>query len=268
MIDIPLPLEFPEPVVPPTCWYCGATSRPFEQEHQLPRSRGGGHGLNIVRACVACNDVKGPLTVEEFREGLAERLGLAVDQVVFAGEATPDHPATQAICSVRSLAGDRSAVGIDPEVADELYKAWLYLRTQSGNQRLTRRELASTAIAEYLRQLRKQLGVGEAWPEMMLSLFPLARPSVTGRADLAQTPRVPMDRQHTKVPGDLLDHARAGVEHRRSHGEPELTLLDWMAQALQSALQTDAAQFPDYPTRDEALARRYGARPQRMLDGL
>lgn len=54
MIDIPLPLEFLEPVLPPTCWYCGTTSGPFEHEHQLPLSRGGRHGSNVVRACVAC----------------------------------------------------------------------------------------------------------------------------------------------------------------------------------------------------------------------
>ena len=102
---------------------------------------------------------------------------------------------------------------------------------------------------------------------MMLSLVNLARPSLTGRADLAQTPRVPMDRQHTKVPGDLLDHARAGVEHRRAHGEPRLTLLEWMANAVQAALDADAAQFPDYPTLDDALFRRYGARSE-LIDHL
>jgi hypothetical protein len=31
-----------------------------------------------------------------------------------------------------------------------------------------------------------------------------------------------------------------------------------MANALQAALDTDAAQFPDYPTLDDALSRRYG----------
>lgn len=58
MIDIPLPLEFPEPVLPPSCWYCGAPSGPFEHEHQLPLSCGGDHGSNIVRACVAGNALK------------------------------------------------------------------------------------------------------------------------------------------------------------------------------------------------------------------
>jgi hypothetical protein len=37
-----------------------------------------------------------------------------------------------------------------------------------------------------------------------------------------------MARQHTKAPGELLDWARAGVEHRRANGEPELQLLDWI----------------------------------------
>ena len=70
-----------------------------------------------------------------------------------------------------------------------------------------------------------------------------------------------MDRQHTKVPGELLDHARAGVEYRRTHGEPDLTLLDWIAHAVAAQLAADAARFPGYPTLD-ALAQRYDSDQQ------
>jgi hypothetical protein len=91
-----------------------------------------------------------------------------------------------------------------------------------------------------------------------LSLFDVERPALTGRNNLSQLPRVPMDRQHTKVPGELLDHPRAGVEYRQAHGEPSLTLLDWIAEAISVALAADAVRFPDYPSLDEALTRRYG----------
>ena len=48
-------------------------------------------------ACVRCNALKGPLDVEEFREGVAERLGLAAADLVFAGEAARDRPATRGV---------------------------------------------------------------------------------------------------------------------------------------------------------------------------
>jgi hypothetical protein len=68
-----------------TCWYCGGGEGPFETEHQVPVSRGGKWGANVVDACASCNHLKGRLTVEEFRRALAVRLG--VTEVVFAGEA-------------------------------------------------------------------------------------------------------------------------------------------------------------------------------------
>ena len=102
------------------------TSPMLEVEHQLPVSRGGIDDGNTVSACAPCNDLKGPLSLEEFRQGLAERIGT---DVVFAGEATPDHAATPLAGRVRSLAGDRSVVRLDPAVGEELQAAWRYLRS-------------------------------------------------------------------------------------------------------------------------------------------
>jgi len=152
-----LPLDFPEPT-PPDCWYCGPTAGPFQTEHQRPISRGG-RGSTTVLSCARCNALKGPLNIDEFREGLAERLGVQPSDVVFAGEATTDRPATTAIATVRSLAADRSVVRIDPAVGEGLHRAWRYLRT--GDRGLTRRDLASAGIAAHLDKLRQRLDLGE-----------------------------------------------------------------------------------------------------------
>jgi hypothetical protein len=114
----PLPLELPETAPAITCWYCGSDRGPFEREHQLPVSRGGGEvgATTLVWADARCNALKGPLDAEEFREGLAERLGLDPAQIVFAGEATLERPATS-LQAVRSLQADRSVVRIDPIAA-------------------------------------------------------------------------------------------------------------------------------------------------------
>lgn len=46
---------FDVPAVPErVCWYCGAKSGPFEREHQVPRSRGGGDAGNVVLSCPRC----------------------------------------------------------------------------------------------------------------------------------------------------------------------------------------------------------------------
>lgn len=164
---------------------------------------------------------------------------------------------TPRIGSIRSLAADRSVTRIDPDVGEELQRAWRYLRA-AGDSQLSRKDLASEAIAGHLDALRESLGVREEWPEANLSLFEMARPARTGRSQLAQGRRVPLDRQHTKVPGELLDHARAAVEYRRARGEADLTLLDWIGNAMAAQLAAEAAQLSDYPSLDEALQRRYG----------
>jgi hypothetical protein len=167
----PLPLELPETEPALTCWYCGTDRGPFEHEHQLPVSRGGGEAgaRRLVWADARCNALKGPLDVEEFREGLAERLGVDAAQVVFAGEATPERPATR-LHAVRSLQADRSVVRIDPIAGDELNRAWRWLRAALDPQ-LTRRDVATEAILTHLAELRTRYVGEDEWPDPNLYLF-------------------------------------------------------------------------------------------------
>lgn len=49
------------------CAYCGATEGPFEIDHIVPWSRGGGHDIeNLTVACVPCNRGKSDKTPEEW----------------------------------------------------------------------------------------------------------------------------------------------------------------------------------------------------------
>src|SRR4051794_986502 len=108
--------------------------------------RGGGEvGVTaLVWADARCNALKGPLDVEEFRGGRAERLGLDPAQGVFAGEATPQRLATR-LQGVRSLQADPSVVRLDPIAGDELSRAWRWLRA-ALDPRLTKRDVATEAI--------------------------------------------------------------------------------------------------------------------------
>ena len=48
------------------CRYCGSADGPFEFDHVLPWSRGGGDTVeNIVRACLPCNRAKRDYTLAE-----------------------------------------------------------------------------------------------------------------------------------------------------------------------------------------------------------
>ena len=87
----------------PRCWYCGHPlakrsdmieledgyfteppgKRSPQREHQIPRSRGGKGGKNIVLDCGECNQAKRTKTVEEYREHLASKTGQPVS---FFGE--------------------------------------------------------------------------------------------------------------------------------------------------------------------------------------
>jgi len=254
MSDLPLPLDLP---APPTCWYCATTQGPLEREHQLPRSRGGHRGP-VVNACARCNDLKGPLDVEEFREGLAERLGVSPADVVFAGEATAERPMTPRIGTVRSLTANRSVTRLDPAVGEQLSQAWRWMRI-TLDPTITRRDIASQAISRYLTELQEQLVDGTEWPDPEPALFDVTpAPPPTGRRELSRLPRVRQSRDTTKVAGDLLTWARAGVEHRRRHGEPDLTLLDWVNAAFSAALAADTERYPSYPTLDQAIDHAYG----------
>jgi HNH endonuclease len=49
------------------CWYCGEKAE--TGDHGIPLSRGGSKKIhNLYPACVCCNQRKGTLTIDEFRE--------------------------------------------------------------------------------------------------------------------------------------------------------------------------------------------------------
>lgn len=67
------------------CYYC---STPFNWDdprsdayptwdHKIPQSRGGQGGANKVMACHRCNQEKGTMSVDEFREYLVVTVGCA-----------------------------------------------------------------------------------------------------------------------------------------------------------------------------------------------
>jgi len=50
-----------------TCVYCGVTGVPLNLDHVHPKSTGGSNKVsNLVLACIACNQAKGSLPLEEF----------------------------------------------------------------------------------------------------------------------------------------------------------------------------------------------------------
>jgi 5-methylcytosine-specific restriction endonuclease McrA len=78
------------------CWYCGGeialgllaiyVGRVGAVDHQIPRAWGGSSDLkNLVASCTPCNQRKGALSVEAFREKLLHQDHLCC--VVFFGEA-------------------------------------------------------------------------------------------------------------------------------------------------------------------------------------
>jgi 5-methylcytosine-specific restriction endonuclease McrA len=68
-----------------TCWYCGDIKGSHVREHVTPISRGGTDQIgNLVTACRSCNNLKGPRTLEEFRQLISQRTGAAA--VIFYGE--------------------------------------------------------------------------------------------------------------------------------------------------------------------------------------
>jgi 5-methylcytosine-specific restriction endonuclease McrA len=54
----------------PHCAYCGRTLTPksVTRDHVLPKVQGGTNAGNILPACLICNRLKGPLTLEQFKE--------------------------------------------------------------------------------------------------------------------------------------------------------------------------------------------------------
>lgn len=44
----------------------GSPQQMATREHKIPKSRGGGDGVNVVWACYQCNETKGNMTDAEF----------------------------------------------------------------------------------------------------------------------------------------------------------------------------------------------------------
>src|SRR3954470_4374993 len=176
---------------------------------------------------------------------------------------------TAALAAVQSLEADRSVVRIAPEAKDQLERETAYLRSVFGAH-LTQRDLTTTALMNHLDELRDRYVGGPNWPDPAPALFDdPVEPTrfVTGRRDLARSPKVLQPREKTSVSGDLLDWVRAGVQHRREHGEPHLQLVEWMNSAVLTALQADLERFGGYPTLQQALDERYGSTVEGLRHG-
>jgi hypothetical protein len=62
-------------VVSITCFYCGTADGPFEDDHVVPRSRGGPDSpLNLIKACKGCNRAKRDLLPSEWLDIVPERV--------------------------------------------------------------------------------------------------------------------------------------------------------------------------------------------------
>ena len=221
------------------CWYCGSGEGPFETEHQVPVSRGGKWRDNIVWSDARCNDLKGKLTLDEFRAALVLRLDLP--EVVFWGESKADRPATP-IRSVHSLLSTRNVVRLDPLVYDELERAVLYRRAVD-DPGLTKKDAASAYITDGLAADRERLLNGGRFPAPA-RLFADEEPGIVAPHGLSQTPRVVQPSDVTKVSGAVLDLARHAVSALRGRGRPDLGLRELIDELLTDGLARLQAEHP------------------------
>jgi hypothetical protein len=235
--------------VPPqrTCWYCGGGEGPFETEHQVPVSRGGKWGANVVDACASCNHLKGRLTVDEFRRALSVRLG--VPEVVFAGEAGEGSQATP-ISSIRSLGADREVVRVDPVAGDRLSRAVRFLR-RMGRPSLTSKDAATEAVDRWCDELASRcLEPGEDFPADggAPSLFgedggeqgPILQPG-----ELSSTPKVSLARDVTRISGPVLERARGAVAALRQREDPDLLLMGFVDAAVLRLVAEVETRYPE-----------------------
>ena len=143
----------PSAVITRSCWYCGTTEHTdpavvWEREHQVPLSLGGGEAGNVVDSCRSYNRLKSNRTAKQFRLEIECRLG---EPVIFAGEASPQLPATD-ISSVRSFATPTGLVRLPEEVLAELREAVLAQRSD-GYISTTLGSFVTDAIQERLAKL-------------------------------------------------------------------------------------------------------------------
>lgn len=92
-----------------TCFYCQTTFNwddPDSEfyptwDHKIPKSKGGGRGLNLVMACKRCNQEKGAMSVAEFREylevtrGCVGQVQRSIRWAKHRGTFTPAYPIPQ-----------------------------------------------------------------------------------------------------------------------------------------------------------------------------
>lgn len=176
-----------------------------------------------VDSCQGCNRLKGDRTVEEFRTALAERLGIASEALVFAGEATNGRQATDT-SSVSSLADDRDSVRLWPEAGEALRRALRMLRAR-GDARCSLTELASRyitdgALGDLEAARREQLfDLGEAEisePEAPVVLSP---------------PKVRVRRRVIRIDAEIYEQLVAAVLFARTRERPHMLVVDAMDEA-------------------------------------
>jgi hypothetical protein len=240
-LRLPLDLGLDDPV-PVRCWYCGTGRGPWEREHQLPVSRGGAGGDNVVRACEACNHLKGKLTLEEFRDALALRLTLPT--VTFAGEATGEHPATS-IRRVRSLAATQEVTRLDPVVGERLDRCLVWLRRRG--RRMTRKDAVSAAVTAWLDGIAENELDGKDFPpsDDVLPFEGFDLPPVISPDTASKTPRQVWERDVTRIDAAVLEHVRLAVEVIARHEAP-ITLMDFVTLAVIDRLDAVKKRYPDF----------------------
>lgn len=218
--EIALPLGLPE--MARRCWYCGTTQALiWEREHQRPRSRGGAGGP-VVLSCRFHNRLKGDRTVEEFREALAERLGIEASAVVFAGEAGPERPATP-LAGIESLVDERDAVRLLPEAGRALRRAVVTLRSR-GLPRVNLTSLASRYIAEGISRDAERFR-GDRLFELAGDDWELPEPAPEAAIELNPA-KVVLPRRVVRIDSRLHESLIAAVLFLRTRGRPGLGLVD------------------------------------------
>ena len=241
MSDQCLPLDFDDPAPRKRCWYCGTVRGPWEREHQLPVSRGGVGGDNVVRACEACNHLKGKLTLDEFRSALALRLALPT--VVFDGEAGEDRTATP-IGHIRTLAATQEVTKLDPVVGERLDRALVWLRRRG--QTMTRKDAVSAAVAAWLDGLAEAELDGEDFPppDNVLPFEGFEPPPVFRAGETSKTPRRVWERDVTRIDATVLEQARRAVAVLGRHQAP-ITLMDFVTLAVSAELRVVENSYPE-----------------------
>lgn len=68
------------------CFYCGSflPQKKVTVDHATPKCRGGTHDAqNLLPACRPCNNAKGPLTLDEYRQACPKPKGLSRSRSTF-----------------------------------------------------------------------------------------------------------------------------------------------------------------------------------------